>query len=95
MPTENENVTLPEGTVINPEPETTPTEPEVLTGIVADCRKLNVRKAPDKNAPIICTIPVGSEVEILVDESTDEFYRIYTASGLEGFCMRDYIAVNS
>lgn len=108
MLTENENVTQPEVTTTEPEvtteqepevtatePEVTPEEPEVLTGIVADCRKLNVRKAPAANAPIICTIPVGTEVEILVEESTDEFYYVYTASGVEGFCMRDYIAINS
>lgn len=97
MLTENENVTQSEGTVITTEqePEVTPEEPKVLTGIVADCRKLNVRKAPAANAPIVCTIPVDTEVEILVEESTDEFYYVYTASGVEGFCMRDYIAINS
>lgn len=104
MFTENENVTQPEETVITPEqgpnittpePEVTPEEPEVLTGIVADCRKLNVRKRPSVNAPIVCTIPVNTEVEILVEESTDEFYYVYTATGVEGFCVRDYIAINS
>lgn len=104
MLTENENLTQTEETVVTPEQESevantesevAPKEPEVLTGIVADCRKLNVRKAPAANAPIICTIPVDTEVEILVEESTDEFYYVYTASGVEGFCMRDYIAINS
>ena len=104
MFTENENAIQDNKTVIATEQEpdvtvteseTTPEEPEVLTGIVAGCKKLNVRKAPSATAPIVCTIPVDTEVEILVDESTDEFYYVCTASGIEGFCMKQYITIES
>lgn len=107
MLTENENVIQSEETAITPEAEVTPEvesedeseitqeESEILTGVVADCKKLNVRKAPSLTAPIVCTIPCGTEVEVYVEDSTDEFYCVYTASGVEGFCAKQYIAINS
>lgn len=74
-----------------------PAEPEkcdeVKTGHVFGCAKLNVRKAPESKADIICTIPCQTEVEINVDKSTEDFYKIYTASGVEGFCMKTYIII--
>ena len=99
---ENTNVTLEPQTNVTPivdnddldtTPDVIPEEPEILFGVVADCAKLNVRKAPDAAAPIICTIPRDSEVEVQVEESTDEFYKVLTASGIEGFCMAKYIKI--
>lgn len=99
---ENANATVDPKTVITPTvgnddtgvtPEITPEEPEMIFGVVTDCAKLNVRKAPDVTAPIICTIPRNAEVEVLFEESTDEFYKVLTASGVEGFCMAKYIAI--
>ena len=76
-----------------PELDTTTDEPEMLEGVVANCVKLNVRNAPNANAPVVCTIPRGTEVEVIEEESTDEFYKVYTASGIEGFCMKQYVTV--
>lgn len=67
----------------------------VQDGIVVDCVKLNVRKAPAADAAIICTIPRETEVVISEEESTEEFYKVYTASGIEGFCMKQYISIIS
>lgn len=66
-----------------------PGEPNV--GVVVNCRKLNVRTEPDKNSEAICTIDAGAEVIIDEAESTEEFYKVYTETGVEGFCMREYI----
>lgn len=101
---ENINVTLEPQTTVTPTvgnddvvttPEVTPEEPEMIFGAVTDCAKLNVRKAPNANAPIICTIPRNTEVEVFFEESTDEFYKVLTASGIEGFCMAKYIAIEA
>lgn len=95
MVPENETITLePEVTVI---PDMTPEEhePKMLSGIVIDCVRLNVRSEPDAAAPVICTIARNTEVAIIEEESTDEFYGICTASGVEGFCMKQYIFINS
>lgn len=61
------------------------------TGSVYGCAKLNVRNAPKPDAGIICEIPCNTEVEIDEDASEGNFYKIYTASGIEGFCMKSYI----
>lgn len=60
-------------------------------GRVFGCTSLNVRKAPKTNAMVICTINCHAEVEIDELESTDDFYKICTASGIEGYCMKKFI----
>ena len=87
----------------NDEPEVTTTpavvpeeeeqEPEMLSGVVVDCAKLNVRRAPNATAPVIYTIARGTGVIVVEDESTDEFYKVYTETGVEGFCMKQYIMI--
>lgn len=74
--------------------ETVTPEPEVVqpkTGRVFGCARLNVREAPKPKANIVCEIPCHTEVEIDEDESTADFYKIHTTSGIEGFCMKTYI----
>lgn len=80
------------------------TEPEIeeaveevteVIGVVTDCVKLNVRKAPNATAEIICTIPLGTEVMIDEDKSTGDFYAICTEAGVEGYCMKKFINTNS
>lgn len=66
---------------------------EPIIGHVVDCKKLNVRKDPDADAEILGTLPVGAEVLIDENESTDDFYNICAASGFEGFCMKKFIEV--
>ena len=74
--------------VIEPAIETAPA-PKI--GRVFGCTSLNVRKAPKTNAAVICTINCHAEVEIDELESTDDFYKICTASGIEGYCMKKFI----
>lgn len=68
---------------------------EPLVGIVINCKNLNVREQPDGEADVLGTIPADSEVLIDESESTSEFYKVCAVSGLEGFCMKKYIAVQS
>lgn len=62
-------------------------------GIVVGCFNLNVRTGPRKDFDVICAIPSESEVEIDESESFEDFYKICTASGVEGFCMKKFIEV--
>lgn len=73
---------------IEPAIEAAPTH---KIGRVFGCTSLNVRKAPKTNATVICTINCHAEVEIDELESTDDFYKICTASGIEGYCMKKFI----
>lgn len=68
-------------------------EPKFVIGTVADCVKLNMREHPSTDADVICTIPVGTEVQVDVDNFYDGWFRVYTASGREGFCMKQFINV--
>ena len=78
-------------TVVTPE---TPTEPEPVYGVVSECAKLRVRKEPSTDAAVICELPLATEV--LVDEanSTEEFYKVVTGAGVEGYCMKKFIELD-
>lgn len=68
-------------------------EPVAVVGVVIDCQKLNMRKEPSSDAEVIGTIAVGSEVSIDEAASTEDFYKVCTAAGAEGFCMKKFISV--
>lgn len=84
------------------EPEVTPViedtpvadpapENDDLMGVVVGCLRLNVRKEPSADADVLTTIPAGVEVQINIFESTNDFYKVCTEAGVEGYCMTDYI----
>ena len=68
-------------------------EPKEVVGVVKECAKLNVRTHPSMLASIITEIKVGTKVVIDETESTEDFYRVCTEAGVEGFCMKKFIAV--
>ena len=78
-------------------PEVVEDEPKVLVttliGAVTNCTRLNVRTAPEATADVICEIPRDSEVEIIPDDEANGFVKVVTASGVEGYCMKKYIAI--
>ena len=81
-----------------PELEETPAanavaKPEPITGFVDNCLRLNVREKPNIDAEILTALEAGSEVRLLKDEIENGFYKICTASGLEGYCMCEYIVL--
>lgn len=75
-------------------PEVQPEEPVAIEplpyfflGVVANCKKLNVRTSPKADAKICRTIDADTEVEIL--DEADDFYKI----GDGEYCMKNFIAV--
>lgn len=62
-------------------------------GVVVDCLKLNVREAPNAKAGVVCVIDASVKLEIDEAESTDDFYAVYTESGAEGYCMKQFIKI--
>ena len=66
---------------------------EILDGVIANCTKLNVRVAPNAKADVLCVLNVASEIEIDLTKSTDEWYHVCTATGIEGYCMRKFVNV--
>lgn len=72
----------------------------IKTGVVIDCEKLNVRKETFKDSEVLCTVNKGDEVKIDLGPIDDKpipaeisFYKICTASGVEGYCMTKYINI--
>lgn len=70
---------------------------ESKVGIVANCEKLNLRRSPLKDsdgANIITELLPAVAVVIDEDESTSDFYKVTTETGLEGYCMRQFIELS-
>ena len=99
---ENESVVTEEpieGQTMIPEVKTVPdpepvVEPEIQKfGQVSDCKKLNVRKLPSRDAEIVSELAEG--IKVMIDEKTSTalFYKICTEHGIEGYCMKDFIKV--
>lgn len=76
---------------VDPEPEVAPPAPPVK-GKVVGCERLRVRKLPDKNAEVLGMIEADAKVQIDPSKSTTNWYAVYTAAGLEGYCMKKYIS---
>ena len=62
-------------------------------GTVIECETLRVRKKPSLDGEILTTIHKGSQVVIDLDKSTKDFYKINYVAGVEGYCMKKFIAV--
>ena len=60
-------------------------------GIVVGCEKLNVRKEPSVNSEVVFQFPCSMEVEIFAEKSTEDWFYVCNAAGIEGFCMKKYI----
>lgn len=60
-------------------------------GVVSGCNRLRVRSEPRFGVNVICEISQGTKVMIDKEQSTDDYYKIYTESGIEGFCNKSYI----
>ena len=68
--------------------------PEPVFGFVSNCRKLNVRQKPNKDADIVCVINKDTEVIIEKAKSTKKFYKVFSPNGpIDGFCMKEYITI--
>jgi len=78
---------------INEDVELVDTNQDIKIGIVTGCKRLNVREKPTVEAPVVCEIVCQTELMIDEKESTEEFYKVCTAAGIEGFCMKKFIAI--
>ena len=93
-------ISKPEPEVVEPvvtEPEQPATsviekiEPEIQKAIVYNCKKLNVRENPKPKANVIMIINEDDEVTVYTDGSVGNYYSIRTESGVEGYCVKDYL----
>ena len=59
---------------------------------IVNCARLNVRVSPTRDASIVCILDRGAKVSI-ANDSGDEFYSMYTETGVYGYCMKKFITV--
>ena len=86
---------------IVPETETveeTPTipSPKNLECTLNNCKKLNVRKEPNKNAKVLCIVDAETKMTVSMDESTNNWYKVRVKLGrreIVGYCMREFIII--
>lgn len=64
-----------------------------MFGVVTDCSRLNIREEPSIEAEVLCTVKENSELMISPDESTEEWLHVYTKAGLDGYCMKKFVAI--
>lgn len=69
-------------------------EPEktVVKGVV-NIGRLNVRAEAGRTTKVVAVISRNTEVVIDEKESNEDFYKVTTVTGVEGFCMKDYIDI--
>ena len=65
-----------------------------IEGIVTNCTSLNIRKEPSVDSDILCFVRVGTSLMIDESMSTEDWYNVYTAAGMSGFCMKNYVRVS-
>lgn len=68
-------------------------EVAVYIGKIRDCDKLNVREEPTVESKVLCKLDKLSEVQIDKSNSTRDFYRIITSTGINGYCMKKYMSI--
>lgn len=66
---------------------------EEIIGIVTECLKLNIRKEPNKDSEVIAVVNCTDNLVIDAENSTDGWYAVATVSGIDGFCMKKFIAI--
>lgn len=64
-----------------------------MIGVVTDCLRLNIRSEPSKEARIITVATCLDELMVYPEMSTDDWYAVCTAAGIEGFCMKKFVAI--
>lgn len=71
-----------------------PKKPAKVFGVVANCKKLNVRNQPSKNSKVDLVIDAGTKVVINEGFTNDNWFSV-SVKGINGYCMKEFISVKS
>ena len=86
-----EEVTEPE--VIVPNIEDGVENNEVI-GKISGFEKLYVRKEANKDSEPVGIVTSKDDLSIDVAHSTDDFYKVITSNGLEGYCVKEFVKID-
>ena len=87
----NEEFTEPE--VIVPNIENNVENNEVI-GKISGFEKLYVRKEASKDSEPVGIVTDKDDLSIDVAHSTDDFYKVITSNGLEGYCVKEFVKID-
>jgi uncharacterized protein YgiM (DUF1202 family) len=68
-------------------------EPKKVSGTVVNCNRLNIRTKPSINSEPVGNVTVDSEVIVNLNQSNNEWFKVITKDGVEGFCMKKYVKI--
>lgn len=85
-----EEVTEPE--VIVPSVENNVENNEVI-GKISGFEKLYVRKEASKDSEPVGIVTDKDDLSIDIAHSTDDFYKVITSNGLEGYCIKQFVNI--
>lgn len=60
---------------------------------VVNCLRLHVFSEPNADSEIIGKFRYLTRVVVELDKSTEDFYKICTAIGAEGYCQKEHITI--
>ena len=86
-----DEVTEPE--VIVPSVENNVENNEVI-GKISGFEKLYVRKEASKDSEPVGIVTDKDDLSIDVARSTDDFYKVITSNGLEGYCVKEFVKID-
>ena len=86
-----EEVTEPE--IIVPSIENNVENNEVI-GKISGFKKLYVRKEASKDSEPVGIVTDKDDLSIDVARSTDDFYKVITSNGLEGYCVKEFVKID-
>lgn len=86
-----EEVTEPE--VIVPNIEDGVENNEVI-GKISGFEKLYVRKEASKDSEPVGIVTDKDDLSIDIAHSTDDFYKVITSNGLEGYCVKEFVKID-
>ena len=60
---------------------------------VADCVRLHILSAPRSNADVVCKVRYLTELLITEERPGDDYYKVCTVSGAEGYCEKSLVRI--
>ena len=64
-----------------------------IIGKITGFSKIYVRKEPNKDSEPVGTVSEEDDLSIDMEHSTEEFYKIFSSNGLEGYCVKELIKI--
>lgn len=82
------------GTPTVQEEQPAPESTDEIVGIVDGCDHLYIRSSASTEASNLGIVAKGEKLQIKLEESVEDWYRIRTVGGLVGFCMKNYVIID-